>query len=290
YYLGRQAGYVVSLPARLCWYVLRDPLDGGDGAHAEVPLEGGPVLGVVVADDRLRAGLGPLPPLVGDQRQDLLGVVLHQAAGAVDLAVQVQAAVRVLGPALEDEWMHVSEVDAPVARPVGRDGERVDHVDRRVEVLVDDALGGRPDPVAQAQPPDPGEVVQPGQVGAALLGGRAVRVHVAGVVGVPGDQAAHLALVGPLVQPVRGRSGVAGGDLLLPGEPAVPEPGAELLPVLHGQLGGLVGEHQVVLRRHHLVGLVHAADHDPAVVVVPVGGGLALVAAEPLHDAGGQVL
>jgi hypothetical protein len=80
---------------------------------------------------------------------------------------------------------------------------------------------------------------------------------------------------------VGGGVGVAVGEELLEGHAAVAEPGGDLLPVVGGELGGLLHVSQVVLGRHDFDRVVHAADDEGGSVGVQVRGGPLAAAAEP---------
>src|SRR5882762_8352357 len=103
----------------------------GPGADAEMPLERGPVLGVVVADDRLRSGL------TLEHTFKNLGMILDQGFCSVRLGVQVEPAIRILSPPLAHERIRVSKVHRPVARPLPRNVERIDQMHRSVVTLED---------------------------------------------------------------------------------------------------------------------------------------------------------
>jgi hypothetical protein len=128
-------------------------LDGRPHRHQGVPLEGRAALAVVVRDDggRLR--------LVGTEGDGVPRVILDQPAGAVDLAVEVEPAVRVRRPPLHRRGVGEAEVDRPVPWPTRRHLERLDDMDGRVPALVDLPLGGNPSAIAKPLLANTGQAV-----------------------------------------------------------------------------------------------------------------------------------
>src|SRR5262249_35653573 len=98
-----------------------------------MPFEGGAVLGVMITDDRAGFRLRPDPAMVGvagpawrvpvvriragHLRHDVAGMVLDEPFRAVQLPVQVQPTVWILGPCLPDERVGEAEVDHHPAWP-----------------------------------------------------------------------------------------------------------------------------------------------------------------------------
>src|SRR5579872_2291775 len=95
-------------------------------------LERCPILSIVVADDGARPWQSvrheqlPVEHARVVEREDVLGMVFHQALCAINLGVSIEPAVWILGPGLPDEWVGIAEVDRPETRPTQRYTPAVD--------------------------------------------------------------------------------------------------------------------------------------------------------------------
>ncbi len=227
-----------------------------------MPRERGPIFRVVVGDGRFDA-------FVSGQREDLPRVVLNERLRAVQLAVEVHAAIGVDRPPLAYERVGESEVHHANPPPLLRDVEGIDEVDAGLEVLIDQPFGRCPLPSQQTSRPRAGQPLQRGKVSLALVGPLlSLLIPQHRVVRVSAQQPRHRPLARSLVQPVRRRPGVGINDQLLIGHHAVAEPRRQLFGVVFRRLGAFKQRHAIIFGGHDSVGIVQTADDQHRTVGV----------------------
>src|SRR5215467_9139271 len=104
---------------------------------SQFPLQDRPALGVSVTDNRAGPWLSPAAPVIQYQGQDLPCVLVDSLLRHVQLTVEVQTAIRVFRPALQDERVGVAKVYRPVPRPVHRDAVLVYVGALRIDLVYD---------------------------------------------------------------------------------------------------------------------------------------------------------
>src|SRR5690606_31992070 len=255
------------------------------GALASLALEGGAIFGVVVGDDIARLWL----PLA--QAHPERSVVLDKPSRLVDRSVQVDTSIVIDRVPVPDKGVHKTKVDHPIAVPIARDLEARNEVNVGVPVLVDLPLSRRPDAVQQALAANAGQVAKPlhdvftPELGPVVLFG--IPQH--GIIPMGGAKAGRLPVKGALVQPVRRSVRVAVHDELLIRHHAVAEASRDGLDVFQSDLRGLKDDGKVVLRRHHLAGVVEATNNQAGAVRVFECAWLFDVARKSLHTIVGRL-
>src|SRR5260221_10176111 len=136
-------------------------------------------------------------------------MIFDEALGHVDLTIDDESPIRVLCDPMTDKWIDIAKVKPQIARPLGWDVERRNHISRSIPaLLIHHALSSSPQSTAQSQIAHTCQRIEDGDVARALSRHHAIRIEEEWIIFMARLKQQEFASSSALLNPVRWRTRV----------------------------------------------------------------------------------